>query len=33
MKKNLHKLLAVLTALTLLTGCCTALAEYLHNLK
>ena len=27
MKKSLHKLLAVLTALTLLTGCCTALAE------
>ena len=27
MNNILHKLLAVLTALTLLTGCCAALAE------
>ena len=27
MKKSLHKLLAALTVLTLLTGCCAALAE------
>lgn len=27
MNNSLHKLLAVLTALTLLTGCCVVLAE------